>query len=229
MVALSFFGQLQESRKKMRKIMVSCAALIACFGGGSSAIAGAADNQKTASMAVIDTCRVQGSTVNIGTFTTTDTMQSLADKVGYGLDSTNQWVVGTDGTGSVTWGNITCTNGVKYLLTITGTGASGIGRVNTANGWFSAFQYVSQIGDTVIKGPGQLEQWGYAANPIFLANYGLKGLEGTGTGKPQVVKGSIPTWLIDRAGTNVGGQLLLGDKFGAAGTYTEKYTLNLSF
>lgn len=204
----------------MQKFIRPLFAAAAIVAAPSVAIAGTSTATGTATFKVVNQCTISGTTVNLGTYLTTDTPETIGQQIGYYDDDTFTFVAGGNGTGSVNLGSVTCDNGTLYTVAIDGTNANKDIKVNLANEaiYFQAF--VKKIGDVTIPNSWPGSDFGGYGN----SNYGTT--SATGSGTPQAIMGNIIP-LLQSYG--LAGFLERTQPLGAAGTYTDSLTYTLSF
>lgn len=179
-------------------------------------------------MNVVNTCTVTGTTVNLGTFRTTDTLQTVGNKIGYQDGETYELVAGTDGVGTVSMGSVTCDSGTSYTLTMESTGWYGSMDIQMHAGILELYPMVSKIGDTVITdGTTGFNGFGKWPSPQTLAIYTDQSPVGTiATGAPQEIKGNVIAWV---APTYSNGYMGGDQELGTPGVYTGTWTTTLYF
>lgn len=188
--------------------------------------AGTSTATGTASFNVVNQCSVTGTTVNLGTYTTSQTWGGVANTLGaydYG-----GYTAGTSGQEYINWGSVTCDAGTPYTLEIKGGSAhpyspGGIvflrnELVPGSGDWdfgvhFNPF--VKKIGATVIPDNDLPGLGGYVGSIPAAA---------VGTGAPQAVLGSVTmnwttSWATWTSGLSPTDQLK-ADSFSDTLTYT---------
>lgn len=180
----------------------------------SAAQAGTSTATGTATLTVMNQCTVTGSTLNLGTYTTTQTWGDVAATTGY-IDLYGHFQVGTRGLEYLNFGSVTCDAGVPYTLTIMGSNRN---IQMTHNGKNSTFvPLIKKLGGVSVADN----------DPDFIgagANVANDVLSGTGTGGAQALLGSVALYSILNSTT-----AYLTDQFGVAGVSTDTLTYTLTF
>lgn len=217
----------------MRKIMVCCAALAACFSGGSTAIAAATSAVSTATLTISNAaniCTVKGAKVSMGTYKSNDTLQTVADQLGYQAADYNIRT-GTNGVASVNLGSVTCQDGVDYTIGFLGTGDKGNLELILPNGKVRLHAMIKRLGDTIIPdGASYFNGFGKSGNPnVHLGYEGANGgaIGATGNGKEQVILGNVIVSILV-AGTGIYDHFPT-EQLGAEGAYTSTWTSQVNF
>lgn len=210
------------------KLIASCVALAACFAGASAASAGTSTASGTATLNVVNQCTVTGANVSLGTYRTTDTMQAVADQIGYQDGTTYQFIAGSKGIGSVSLGSVTCDNGTPYTISMLSSGEAGSVHIQIPAGTIEMYMMVKKIGDYIVPdGDFYLNGFGKDASPDVLAYYPERSPLGTiANGAPQQIMGSTPAWLPP---TTSGGYVGANELLGTAGVYTGSWVTTLNF
>lgn len=196
---------------RVAKAGIAAAALVAMPG---MAIAGTSTATGAANFSVISQCSVAGNTVNVGTYTTSQTWNDVANELGKWVTS---YTSGTKGGEYLTWGSVTCDNGVPYTLAIRGSSVHvqvPSGLQFTQNGKIIRMGlYVKKVGNTVIPDfyPGSGRPMGDGRN-----------VGSTGTGAPQQVLGSV-TFNANAS------DALLTDTLAVPGAVSDTLTYTLNF
>jgi hypothetical protein len=128
----------------MRKLALSALATAAlCL--PAAAQAGTSTTTSTASFAVADQCTVTGATVNLGTFRADQTWGDVGNAVGANRDGL---VLNRNaGVAYLTFGSVTCSNGVPYTLVARGNKFSGMNMTFTVNGYEARFSpFIKTLG-----------------------------------------------------------------------------------
>lgn len=204
----------------MQKLVKPLIAAVAIVASPSVAMAGTSTATGTATLNVVNQCAISGTTVNLGTYLTTDTPETIGRQTGYYDDDTFTYVAGTNGIGSVNLGSVTCNDGTPYSVTITGTNSNKDIKVNVANEAVYFQAYIKKIGNINIADFWAGAQFGGTANP----NFGTTSATGSGVAQP-IMGNIIP--LVQSYG--LAGFLERNQPLGAAGTYTDTLTYTLSF
>lgn len=202
--------------KAVSKTGFAAAALLAL---PDIAQAGTSTATSTASFNVVSQCSVTGATVNVGTFTTTNTWGDVFAVHGHIRETDRLEIPGSLGLTGVNWGSVTCDDATQYTLVISGRSTDGWSMIEfTVNGKkMRAWPMVKKVDSTDVP-----DAWW--VNP-GLGGDGTIGVAGVGNGAAQIVRGHLwfdPSWEVgpDFATTN--------DQLGAVGTYIAPidYTLN---
>ena len=210
------------------KIFSACLAVLVGFVSASAATAGTDTATGTATMSVINQCTITGANVSLGTFRTTDTLQTLGDQIGYQDGRSDQFVAGTDGVGTVLLGSVTCDNGTPYTITMDSTGADGGLEIQLPNGIIYLYPMVKKIGDQVLPdGAPNLNGFGIWPTSANLAVYSYTTPVGTvANGAPQVILGNVVPWVPPAP---VDGYMGRDQQLGTAGVYSGSWTTTLHF
>lgn len=195
-------------------------AMAVALGTAHPAIAGQSTDTGTATFSVINECSVAGSTIDLGTFLTTQTFQDVANANGY-FDANDNWFEGTRGTGYVNLGSITCDSGVPYTVNIQGSGPDGAILMDIGGKKVAASIWIKSIGAQTLADASEPNLGAYASDISW------EHPSGVGSGTPQTTLGTVPLGLGWVKQQN-GGTAELADQLGTAGTYvnTLVYTLN---
>lgn len=174
------------------KYMASCLALATCLAGASAASAGTSTATASATLNIVNQCSVTGTNVSLGTFKTTDTMQTVANQIGYQDGTTYQLVPGTNGIGTVSMGSVTCDNGTPYTISMRGNGWASSVDIALPGGLLELYLMVKKIGDYVVPdGDAYVNGLGKEASPEMLAIYSDQTPLGTtANGAPQQIMGN---------------------------------------
>lgn len=212
----------------MRTFTVSAFMMVACLAGASAASAGTSTANGTATMSVINQCTITGANVSLGTFRTTDTLQTVANQTGYWDGDQDKHVVGTNGVGSVSLGSVTCDIGTPYSITMDSNGWYGGVEFQMQSGTVLLFPFVKKIGDKVFTGgSGYMDPFGIWPSTGNLQWYGGTQLvNAIATGAPQQIMGNVIPWV---SATTEGGYLGTDLPLGQAGVYTGSWTTTLNF
>lgn len=180
--------------------------------------AGTSTASGTATLTVINQCSVTGATVNLGTFTATNTWANIAAVLGRS-DSAANYTAGSAGQEYLNFGSITCDSGAPYTLTIKGTATGAAGAIKlTHNGKVATFMPgIKKLGGTTVADSNAT--FAGAGNQVWQT-----GLAGTGTGSAQSLLGNV-TLSFSATGTTA----LATDTLGVAGTATDTLTYTLTF
>ncbi|MEN9683171.1 MAG: hypothetical protein RLZZ427_922 [Pseudomonadota bacterium] len=179
--------------------------------GGSAAASG------TATLTVINQCSVSGTTVDLGSYLTTNTWGTVGAKLGQLVGTT--YTAGTNGPDALNFGTINCDDKLGYNLAIAGTGTTGAIKLTINGKVMQLLMAVKKIGASPIGDSAGTPLPGTGA---YLLNGGKAG--GTGTGAAQSIFGSVTV----SPGTT-GSTAALTDQLGVANTYTDSLTYTLSF
>lgn len=153
--------------------------------------AGTATASGNANFNVINQCSVTGATVNLGTYTSSQTWGDVAANLGL-MDYGPAYTAGGRGQAYLTWGSVTCDNGTPYTLSIKGTSTQQYSPGGIRFAWQNAqganytavFDvYVKSIGGTAVA-----DSVAGAAGAGARAN--VTPAAGIGTGAAQTVLGS---------------------------------------
>ncbi len=208
------------------KIFSACLAVLAGFVSASAAIAGTDTATGTATMSVINQCTVTGANVSLGTFRTTDTLQTVVDQIGYQDGANFNVVVGTNGIGTVPLGSVTCDNGTPYTITMESNGWYGSVDIQLPAGILELYPTVKKIGDYVIVSANGYDlSHGLWPSPDNLRAYGLE-LGTVANGVPQQIMGTLIVWAPP---TTAYGYIGRDEQLGTAGVYSGSWTTTLHF
>lgn len=210
------------------KYMASCLALATCLAGASAASAGTSTATASATLNIVNQCSVTGTNVSLGTFKTTDTMQTVANQIGYQDGTTYQLVPGTNGIGTVSMGSVTCDNGTPYTISMRGNGWASSVDIALPGGLLELYLMVKKIGDYVVPdGDAYVNSLGKEASPEMLAIYSDQTPLGTtANGAPQQIMGNAIAWLPP---TTTDGYVGADEQLGVAGTYSGAWVTTLNF
>lgn len=210
------------------KFMASCLAMAACLAGASAASAGTSTGTGTATFKVVTKCEISGTTVNLGTFRTTDTLQAVASKIGYQDGNTFELIAGTDGIGTVSMGSVTCDDGTPYTITMDSTGWSGSLDLGLPGGKTALFPMVKKIGNYVVPdGEPYFNGFGKWPSSENLPSYTDQSPVGTtGNGTAQPILGNV---IIFAVPVNDGVYMGVNDQLGTAGVYSASWVSTLHF
>jgi len=159
--------------------------------------AGTSTATGTANLNVINQCSVSGATVNLGNYTTSQTVGDIAASLGL-MDYGPVYTAGSRGQDYLTWGTVNCDSGTPYSLSIQGTAVISHSPGGVYFEWRDAQNsrytavldiYVKSIGSTTVADS-------VAAAPGAGARANVTPAAGIGTGAPQLVKGSA-VWNYD--------------------------------
>lgn len=197
-----------------------CAAGAFALSTAQPAMAGTSSATGTVSFTVVNECSVAGSTVNLGTFLTTQTFQDIANANGY-FDADDNWFEGTRGTGSVNLGSVTCDSGAPYTAAIQGSGPAGAITMSIGGKTVYASIWIKSIGGQVQADALVPDLGAYASDLSWDRPSGV------GSGTPQTILGTVPLGFGYVKQQN-GGTAELTDQLGTAATYADTlvYTLN---
>lgn len=200
----------------------------ACLAGASAASAGTGTATGTASMQIINQCTITGGNVSLGTYRTTDTLQTVANQLGYQDAATYDYVAGTNGIGTMLMGSVTCDAGTPYTIMMQGAGPGYGLEIQFPAGAILLYTTVKKVGDYVVPdGDPFLNGFGKESNPDTLSSYSDQSPVGTiANGAAQPIMGNIVLWRT--AATN-GGLLGADAQLGTAGVYTASWITTLNF
>jgi len=204
----------------MQKFMRPLVAAVTIIAAPSVAIAGTSTATGTATFNVVNQCAVTGTTVNLGSYLTTDTPQTIGQRIGYYDDDTFAFVAGANGIGSVNLGSVTCDNGTPYTVAITGSNSDKDIKVNVGNEAVLFQAFIKKIGNTTMADGWAGSNYGGYGNP----NDGTTSATGSGVAQP-IMGNIIP--LVQSYG--LAGFLERTQPLGAAGNYSDSLTYTLSF
>lgn len=210
------------------KLMASCLALAVGFAGASAASAGTSAATGAATLNIVNQCTVTGTNVSLGTFRTTDTVQTVANQNGYQDSTTYDFVPGTNGIGTVHMGTVTCDDGVPYSISMQGTAWAGGMDLQMPAGNLLLFTTVKKIGDYIVPdGDTYLNGFGKEGSPEALPYYSEQSPLGTtANGAPQQIMGNIVAFLYP---THTDGYMGGDEQLGTAGVYTGSWVTTLNF
>lgn len=210
------------------KLIASCLALTACLGVASAASAGTSTGTGAATMTVVNQCTVTGGNVSLGTFKTTDTVQTVATQTGYQDGTTYEFVPGSNGIGTVLLGSVTCDAGTPYIISMRGTGWQGGIDIQMPAGLLQVYTTVKKIGDYVVPdGYASMNGFGKEGSPDALEYYSEQSPLGTtANGAPQQIMGNIVPFLYP---THTDGFIGGDEQLGVAGTYSGSWVTTLNF
>lgn len=196
------------------------AAIVVALSAAQPAMAGTSSATGTVSFTVVNQCSVAGSTVNLGTFLTTQTFQDVGSVNGY-FDADDNWIAGTRGTGSLNLGSITCDSGAPYSMSIQGSGPEGAIVLSVGGKSANASIWVTSIG-----GQAQTDEFGIGLG-AYASDLTWSRPQGIGSGAPQAILGTVPLGFGYVKQAN-GGTANLTDQLGSPGSFADTlvYTLN---
>lgn len=180
----------------------------------SAAQAGTTTATGTVTFTVSSQCTVTGANISLGTYSTNQTWDDVANALGK-LDDNLVYTPGTKGLEYLNFGSVTCDSGTPYTLEILGSD-SAIQIVH--NGKRSQFVPVlKKIGGVTMpdNDPG-------LAGAGSIANY--SNVASTGTGAPQALVGSAVLYF-----PMFGSTATPTDTLGVAGVSTDTLTYTLTF
>jgi hypothetical protein len=166
-------------------------------------------------------CSITGTSVDLGTFTSSDTWQTVGDALGKFTGGV--YTAGSRGQRYVNFGSITCDNLLGYTFTIQGTAtaAGGAGAIKITTNGKTALLYpgVKTVGATVLADVlANFVGFGVPlANPI-------RAVSATGTGAVQQVLGSV----VVSPGNSTENTAVFTDKL-AAGTFSDQLRYAINF
>jgi len=202
-----------------RKIALSALATAAALCLPAAAQAGTSTTTSTASFAVADQCTVTGATVNLGTFRADQTWGDVGNAVGANRDGL---VLNRNaGVAYLTFGSVTCSNGVPYTLVARGNKFSGMNMTFTVNGYEARFSpFIKTLGGVVVPDSrtGTYAQHGR----LFGDN-----ISGVGTGVAQPMVGSMIAEFTQTV--NPGNAAQQDTPLGVAGQHVSPIDFTLTF
>ena len=217
----------------MRKMMTCCAALVACFAGGTAAMAATATATSTATLRIGTgtECSVKGANLSLGTYKPTETYQTVGDFLGSlvaGEATLNRGVLAP---GAMTMGSVTCQNGIPYFIEMKGSGPYAEIDVVLPSGRLNLVPMVKRIGAyTVPDGRPENNGFGKSAAPGWATavEYTDRNPLGTtGNGEEQIIMGNLLAYLFDQPDSR--GYAARTAQLGAAGTYTVSWNTVVYF
>lgn len=212
----------------MRNVIGCFLAAAASLAAVSPAAAGTSTATSTATFNVVAKCEITGATVNLGTYRTTDTLQTVANVTGYQQAVTYDLIRGTNGVGTVPLGTVTCDAGTPYTITMRSTGWAGSVVLNMPAGIIELYPMVKRIGNyEVPDGEDFFNGFGKWASPDMLAVYSDQSPLGTtADGTPQAIMGNVIPWVYaSHTGEYMGGD----EQLGVAGSYSGSWVSTLHF
>lgn len=179
--------------------------------------AGTATATGTAVLNVINQCTVTGATVNLGTYTATQTWAQVGASLGSFNGTT--YTPGSLGQEYLNFGVVTCDVGTPYSLSIKGTATGVPGAIKiTHNGKVATFlPGIKRTSNALIADTS-------ATYPGTGAQVATSTLSSIGNGGGQSLYGNV-TLSFSAAGTTA----LPTDTLGVAGTATDTLTYTLNF
>ena len=200
--------------KNVSKVAIVAAALVALPG---MAQAGTATATGTATLTVISQCTVTGATVNLGSYTTSNTWANVGAALGSYNGTT--YTAGSLGQEYLNFGSVTCDTGTPYTLTIKGTATGVAGAIKLTQGGKVAtlLPAIKKLGGTTVADSNAT----YAGTG---AQVYTSAVAGTGTGAAQTLLGNA-TLSFSASGTTA----LATDVLGTAGTVSDSLTYTLNF
>ena len=159
-----------------------------------------------------------GATVNLGSFNVDSTFKDLGEKLGYTAGP--ETAVGTDGSESVTWGEVNCESGVPYELTVASSTSSEDVTIDIAGKTAQLMPLVKSLGGEAVAVTGA----GSANDLGVMANASSGAAAGVSTGTVQAIKGAAPL-VFSAAGMTAS----TSDKLLTAGTFTKSLIYSLTF
>lgn len=214
----------------MHKLMASIAALAACLGGSSAAMAGTATAASKATLTVVNNCSIEGANVNLGSYKSNDTVRQVASVLGYQDSADSVLKQGSNGIGTVSMGSVSCENGVIYTIEMTAPGTTvGDPKLTLGNNKsLYLFTVIKKIGDTVMLDAYDIYKgFGKGANPHWSKNFATGAPGATGNGKVQPIMGNVILYLYQTATAD--GYLGADDQLGNSGTYSTSWTSTVKF
>lgn len=200
--------------KNVSKVAIVAAALFALPG---MAQAGTATATGTATLTVINQCTVTGATVNLGSYTTSNTWANVGSALG-SFNGSN-YTVGSLGQEYLNFGSVTCDSGAPYTLTIKGTATGVAGAIKiTQGGKVATFlPAIKRVGGSgIVDSNATYSGTGAQVYTSPVAS--------TGTGSAQTLLGNV-TLSFSASGTTA----LATDTLGTAGTASDSLTYTLNF
>ncbi|MEN9683175.1 MAG: hypothetical protein RLZZ427_926 [Pseudomonadota bacterium] len=205
--------------KSAARAAASAAIAIAAAALPSAAwAAGSSSGSGGSALTVNSVCEVKGSTMDLGTYLTSQTWSNVGSELGIWISGLNLRP-GARGLEYLNYGSVTCSSGTNYTLTIVGTSTNAPQAIKIVvnNKEMTMYQAIKKFDGAVL-----------ADSDPSLTNAGriLKGrsLTGTGTSLPQVLLGSVI--LVPNA-DGTGAQP--SDKLTTTGVFSDTLTYSLSF
>ena len=200
----------------------SCLAILALFAAPGAAHAGTATATGTANFNVVNQCSVTGTTVDLGTYTTTDTAEKIGQQLGYWDDDTLfEFFTGSVGQGTMNLGSVTCDDGTPYSLRIQGNGPLALVGIPLEPGTLPMYTFVKTIGDITIPDETYTPGWGSLTDSVS------DPITGIGSGSAQAIRGNIVASLFLHDFNP--GALKRNQQLGAPGVYSDTITYTLTF
>lgn len=208
------------------KVIAYCLSLAASLAGASAASAGTSTSTGTASMNVIAQCEVTGATVNLGAYKATDTVQNVAEQVGWFFYPGYGYTAGSSGIGTANLGTVTCSSGTPFTVTMAGTGFLDSVEIALPSGKIGMFPTIKKIGDTVLPSGGSwMGGLGKEAGPNSEPVDGvLPGAIATGAAQPIMGNTTI---LYQNTASN--GYAAADMQLGVSGQYSGTWVTTLNF
>lgn len=211
----------------MHKLMASIAALAACLGGSSAAMAGTATAASKATLTVVNQCSIAGANVNLGTYRSTDTLRVVGNQIGY-QDVDYNIRQGSTAIASVNLGSVNCSNGTIYTIAFLGNGPNDVITLDLANGQIYLHAMIKKIGEYVVPdGETYFNGFGKTANPNINQIYTNRDPLGTtANGQSQMIMGNvIASYLYAGKAPYIG----VDQQLGSVGTYSAPWTSQINF
>jgi len=188
--------------------------------------AGTSTATGTATLNVVNQCSVTGATVNLGTYTASNTIADVAAQTG-GYYENNTFRTGNLGVEYANWGSVTCDSGTPYTLAIQGSNPDSFGAGLIQFAWKDASGVDKKVTfHTAIKkigGANVPDNWApWAGIGAITSLPGILGpVSGVGSGAAQTLLGSaIYDWTTSYQASTENLKV---------GTYTDTLTYTLNF
>lgn len=187
--------------------------------------AGTSTANGTATLNVVNQCSVTGATVDLGTYTSNNTIADVAAQTGGYLED-YVYRAGSLGLEYANWGTINCDSGTQYSLVIQGSNPAGFGGGMIRFAWQDAgvdkkmtfHVLVKKIGNNNV--PDNFGPWAGAGSIANLPG-NLGPVAGVGSGQDQAIKGSAVYDFLSSTEDST-------EKL-KAGTYSDTLTYTLNF
>lgn len=199
----------------MRKLVSKITCTIAMFAAPTVVHAGTSAATGTASMNVINQCSVTGASIDLGTYTTSQSWADVGGALGFFWWGYGNFVGGAKGLEYANFGSVTCDAGTPYTISIKGTATSEPGLIKLSlNGTNAYFRpTLMRVGSTGTSGSFTGPGLDLASRIAYL----------TGTGASQEMVGAV--FFSDRNGDGVS----VYDSFAGTGVATDTLTYTLTF
>ena len=210
------------------KSVQTCLA-VAAIGLGSAGAAharGESPDLARATFTVIKDCWVSGATVDLGTYFSTDTVEDVANNLGYQREEDATVIRGAQPPGAITYGAVSCHAGTPYTLRITGIEPSaGDMRIDLEKGSMYLRLLVKKVGATVVPDANpSFNGFGQSANPNLTDG---KGVGVIGEGRAQPILGNVIPVLFQS--TSDPRYLRADERLGKIGVYSAKFLNTINF